>query len=367
MQNKSIFIEKNDQLSEFLKTLSPISVIGVDTEFIRQNTYWPILCLIQISDGIRTAVVDATSKKINLKPIFNIMQDISKKKIFHAAEQDLQILSSEGGPIRNIFDTQIASMFVGHKAQISYNELVKNVIGANVTKTEQNSAWNKRPLSVSQLNYAARDVIYLPKLFRHLNNLIETKNFNSWIEEEMNRLEQSSKRHYDPMKAWEKIRLPHTSEPTKHIIKQVAYWRELMAQHHNVPRTWIFDNNVVKHIAKNPRTIRIYAKELLKHSRYVTYENFNDLIKFVEKLPLLEKPQLPPINDKKTVRSEKNIIKSLKSLLNNECETYGISPHLVANRLELEKMANGNGRIRASYGWRFEVFGKKAIRLINSA
>jgi len=290
------------------------------------------LCLIQISDGIRTAVVDATSKKVNLKPIFNIMQDISTKKIFHASEQDLQILSSEGGPIRNIFDTQIASMFVGHKTQISYNELVKNIVGANVTKTEQNSAWNKRPLSVSQLNYAARDVIYLPKLFRHLNNLIETKNINSWIEEEMNRLEQSSRRHSDPMKAWEKIRLPHTSEPVKHIIKHVAYWRELMAQNHNVPRTWIFDNNVVKHIAKNPQTIRIYAKELLKHSRYLTDENLNDLIKFVEQLPLIDKPQIPSTNDKKTITSEKNIIKSLKSLLNSECETHGISPHLVANR-----------------------------------
>ena len=367
MPNKSILIEKNDQLSDFLKTLSPISVIGVDTEFVRKNTYWPILCLIQISDGIRTAVVDATSKKVNLKPIFNIMQDISTKKIFHASEQDLQILSSEGGPIRNIFDTQIASMFVGHKTQISYNELVKNIVGANVTKTEQNSAWNKRPLSVSQLNYAARDVIYLPKLFRHLNNLIETKNINSWIEEEMNRLEQSSRRHSDPMKAWEKIRLPHTSEPVKPIIKHVAYWRELMAQNHNVPRTWIFDNNVVKHIAKNPQTIRIYAKELLKHSRYLTDENLNDLIKFVEQLPLIDKPQIPSTNDKKTITSEKNIIKSLKSLLNSECETHGISPHLVANRLELEKMANGNDRIRASHGWRFEVFGKKAIRLINGA
>tara|TARA_B100000749_G_C18307869_1_gene415443 strand:+ start:27 stop:536 length:510 start_codon:yes stop_codon:yes gene_type:complete len=169
------------------------------------------------------------------------------------------------------------------------------------------------------------------------------------------------------MKAWEKIRLPHTSEPVKHIIKHVAYWRELMAQNHNVPRTWIFDNNVVKHIAKNPQTIRIYAKELLKHSRYLTDENLNDLIKFVEKLPLINKPQIPSTNDKKTITSEKNIIKSLKSLLNSECETHGISPHLVANRLELEKMANGNDRIRASHGWRFEVFGKKAIRLINGA
>ena len=365
MQNKSILIEKTDHLSGFLKTLSPGSVIGIDTEFIRKNTYWPILCLIQISDGIRTAVVDATSKKVSLKPIFNLMQDISKKKIFHAAEQDLQILSSEGGSIRNIFDTQIASMFVGQETRISYNELVKNIVGADVTKTEQNSAWDKRPLSVSQLNYAAGDVIYLPKMFRHLNNLIERKNMNGWIEEEMNRLEQSSKYHYDPMKAWEKIRLPHTSESINHIIKNVAYWRELMAQHHNVPRAWIFDNGVVKHIAKNPRTIRIYAKELLKHSHYVTKGNLNDLIKFVEKLPLVEKPQTPTINDQRKRASTKSILKSLKSLLNRECETHGISPHLVANRLELEKMANGNGQIRAFYGWRFEVFGKKAIRLIN--
>ena len=189
--NDIYLIKNNNELSKFIKLIEKNSVVGIDTEFMRRSTYFPILSLIQISDGHKTALVDMISTNIDFNTLFDLFENPLITKIFHSGEQDLEILWSNGAIVNNLFDTQIASMFSGYKAQIAYSELVELSIGKHINKNQQNSNWLARPLKRSQIIYAAQDVEYLPKLHKILVEKIDEKNLSLWVEEEMKFLEQN--------------------------------------------------------------------------------------------------------------------------------------------------------------------------------
>ena len=222
-------IKNNNELSKFIRLIENNSAVGIDTEFMRRSTYWPILSLIQISDGNITALIDMISTNIDFNILHDLFENPSLTKIFHSGEQDLEILWSNGAIVNNIFDTQIASMFSGYKAQIAYSELVELSLGKHINKNQQNSNWIARPLKKSQILYAAQDVEFLPKLHKILIEKISEKNLSLWVEEEMRFLEQNRDIYIKKNSIDSVSDLQVFAKESIQLSPLVNAWRELIA------------------------------------------------------------------------------------------------------------------------------------------
>ena len=236
--NEISLIKDTSKLSSFINLIQDSSIIGIDTEFMRRTTYWPVLCLIQISDGINTGIIDLISTNIDLSPLFKFLENRSIKKIFHSGEQDLEILWSKGASVKNIYDTQIASMFSGYKSQISYSDLVNTILNIKINKSQQNSNWQIRPLKDKQIQYAAEDVIHLPLLYKKLNEYIIQKDLNSWVSDEMDYIEKIRSLYIKKIEIKSLSDLKIIANNDSSLINLISSWRDNIAQKNNVPREY---------------------------------------------------------------------------------------------------------------------------------
>ena len=335
------------------------SSVGIDTEFMRRSTYWPILSLIQISDGNITALIDMISTNIDFNILHDLFENPSLTKIFHSGEQDLEILWSNGAIVNNIFDTQIASMFSGYKAQIAYSELVELSLGKHINKNQQNSNWIARPLKKSQILYAAQDVEFLPKLHKILIEKISEKNLSLWVEEEMRFLEQNRDIYIKKNSIDSVSDLQVFAKESIQLSPLVNAWRELIAKKRNVPRSWICSNESIKYVCDNSNL----TNNILKINSYLKLDNIYDLIECI-KIFNLNKIETSQNNIHKFKNSK--IVKELRLLLENQCKIYDISPQLVANRLDLDNLSKNQDNVRSLHGWRYKVFGEKALQYIGN-
>jgi ribonuclease D len=341
--------------------------LAVDTEFHRETTYWPQVCLIQVASSDYDVLVDPLAKGIDLAPLNSLIADPSRTKVFHAARQDLEIFARLIGHVPGpVFDTQIAAMACGLGDSISYENLVSRVVKGSVDKSSQFTDWVRRPLTEKQLTYARGDVVYLRQIYKILRAKLETQNRLEWIADEHDALLDPDIYAFDPATAWKRMKIRKYRSDYLAVLANVSAWRERVAQETDKPRQRILKDDAIQEIAQQkPRTL-----EALERMRAVQQgfgksrhgagllQAINEALDAPEKYaPVVDEPERsgPPPGA---------IVELLKVLLKQVSDDADVATRLIANAADIEKLARDKEPdIAALKGWRRELFGEKALKL----
>jgi ribonuclease D len=359
-------ITDNDALVAFCRSLSNAPFIAVDTEFMRETTYWPKLCLIQAAGPEVSGVIDPLAAGIDLAPFLALLADEKIMKVFHAARQDVEIFHNLGQIPRPLFDTQIAGMAAGFGEQIAYDALVRQMLKQDVDKSSRFTDWSRRPLSESQLVYALGDVTHLAKLYPKLRDRLEREGRLSWVAEEMKALTDPAFYDLDPEKAWRRLKPRKFTPKYLAVFKAVAAWRERMAQTRDQPRSRILKDDAIDELATQAPVDADGLNRLRSVPKGFAGSKFGpdllDVIREVLKDPESHAPAIergPP-----PAQNQGAIVELLKVLLKARSEDAGVASKLIATVSDLEKIAGDDqATVQALTGWRREVFGADALRL----
>lgn len=363
-------ITKTKDLKTLCEALAQEPFFTIDTEFLRDKTYYPQLCLIQVAAPKGEAIaIDPLADGLDLSPLYEVLANEKVVKVFHAARQDLEIFYNMAGQIpRPIFDTQVAAMVCGYGDSIGYHKLVSSICHQSLDKGAQYTDWSRRPLSDRQLSYALDDVTYLRDVYLVLSTTLEERERAKWLKEEMAVLESDSTYQNNPDESWKKIKQRSDKPRTLAILKEVAAWREIEAQRRNVPKNRIMrDETIVDMAIHEPQSI-----DELKRIRNIssgmagseTGKHLLDLIQKARSLPTKDCPRL----ERKPAPSQEltPVIEMLKMLLRIQCSEHDVVPRLIADTSELVELAqDDNAQIPALKGWRYEIFGKDALAMKN--
>lgn len=358
-------ITSNEELEAFCQALSGEDFIAVDTEFMRETTYWPRLCLIQVAGPGRAAAIDPMAEGLDLAPLLRLLADENIIKVFHAARQDVEIFNNLGVIPRPLFDTQVAAMAAGFGEQVAYDALMRQLLKVEIDKTSRFTDWARRPLSDNQLTYALADVVHLAAAYPKLRDRLAKANRLSWVLEEMGGLTDPKAYDVDPDKAWRRLKPRRFTPKYLAVFKEVAAWRERTAQTRDVPRSRVLKDDAIEEVASQAPTtaeqlerLRAvpkgyagsrYGPELLAAVRHALSDPDN-------LAPKVERAPPPPQNAGAAVEL-------LKVLLKARAEDAGVASKLIATVPDLEKIAAGDESAGALQGWRREVFGEDALRL----
>ncbi len=362
-------ITKTTDLETALAILRTSDFVTVDTEFIRETTFWPQLCLIQLASPHTTVLIDPMSQEIDLQPFFDLMLDKKIVKVFHAARQDIETIYHLGGVIPSpLFDTQIAGSICGFGDSISYDQIVQRCTGHKLDKSSRFTDWSCRPLSEKQLLYALADVTYLREVYLLLKKQLEKNKRTHWMDDEIAIL--LSPKTYDMPEdeAWKKVKGKVKKQRELAILQKIAAWRERKARKYNIPR---------RHIMKDECLIEIATQQpkdetALKHLRSLN-KNWNKLsiaqtlIQAIHEGLEVDLTTLPPLPKHNSLNETSTaVIDLLKVLLKLVANENGIAPKVIATSNDLEKIANSciKKNIPAMNGWRYEIFGQKAEQVL---
>lgn len=342
--------------------------ITVDTEFIRERTYWPRLCLVQLAGPTEEAIVDAMAPKIDLEPLFNILSLNKLMKVFHAARQDIETFHHLSGLIPHpIFDTQVAAMVCGFGENVSYETLVTKIVGERLDKSARFSNWDARPLTERQTNYALADVTHLRLVYDALRHRVESAGRSDWITSEMSVLSSPSSYITNPDDAWHKIRTRGMKPQALAILKELAAWREVEAQIRNVPRGRVIRDETIVDIANcAPTSMDELSKIRSIGISYMKEAQKTYVLEAVLKgLEDAEKAAPPETRGKPTMpQSSAAMVDMLRILLRIKCDEHDVASKLVASASDLEALAlDDKADIPALSGWRYEIFGAAALDL----
>ena len=349
----NFLINTDIKLQNIIKDLKSSCAIGLDTEFIRESTYYPILALLQLSDINHTYCIDILALE-DKKPIIDLLKDKNIIKIIHSSKQDLEVLNHyyDCYP-ENIFDTQLADNFLNPQISISYSNLVKRHFDVLLKEGSWRTDWLKRPISDDKLEYAGNDVKYLIDLYKILKNeLISLKRYDWFIEEQGLELEKKNI-VTDPDMAWKKINLPSKITETQlNHLKILSKWREEKAIKNDMPKRWIFsDSELIKITLSRPNKLTAILNNL-KHQP--SNEDINYIISILE-LKYNEAPVEFKNFDPSTYNKRVNICHQTLEIV---CDEYKVSSTLIANKRDIDLFARGKKDIRFLQGWRFKIFGK---------
>lgn len=362
-------ISETDELAEAVARLRQEPFLTVDTEFMRENTYWPELCLVQIGGAAEVILIDALAEGIDLAPLAELFADTSVIKVFHAARQDLEIFLHlfDALPVP-VFDTQVAAMVAGYGDQVGYDSLVGSLTGYGIDKSHRFTDWSVRPLSDAQLSYAAGDVTWLRLVYEKLISKLTHEDRLDWVADEMAELALPETFRPDPEKQWERLRARTGNRRMLGVLRAVAALREREAQRVNVPRQRLLkDESLLEIAATQP-----LATDALTRVRGVsrglaegrTGLALIEAVKQAQKLPDADLPSLPKGRGKDSNRPSGALMALLKVLLAAACEQHDVAPRLVASADELEALAldplQPNPLLA---GWRRKIFGEAALSL----
>ncbi len=362
-----ILIRASDALAAFCERMRAEEFITVDTEFMRERTYWPELCLVQIAGGHEVAVIDAQADGIDLTPLGGLLADQAVTKVFHAARQDIEIFVLKFGDVpRPLFDTQVAAMVAGFGDQVGYDALVANLTGGVIDKAHRFSDWSIRPLSQAQIDYAAADVTHLRTAYERLKSRLEQEERLPWVAEEMAVLANPDTYRPDPEIVWERLRPRTTNRRFLYTLKMIAAWREREAQRVNIPRQRLLKDEALLEIAATSPT----DPESLSRVRGVsrgfaegrTGTGLLEAIAASRAVPEADLPAAPMSRDRD--RPSGALVALLKVLLAAKCEIHHVAPKLLATSEDIDRLAmDDEADVPALHGWRREVFGEDALRL----
>jgi ribonuclease D len=362
-------ITTQDELEAAIATLEKSDFVTVDTEFIRETTFWPILCLIQMAAPGVTALVDPLAPDIDLKPFFRLMGNEAVTKVFHAARQDIEIVVHLGDLVPHpVFDTQVAAMVCGFGDSVSYDQIVQKVTGTRLDKSSRFTDWRHRPLSDKQLDYALADVTYLIDVYQHLKAELERENRAHWLNEEMEIL--TSRETYDPHpeNAWKRLKMRLRKPQELAVLQAVAAWREREARERDVPRGRVLKDDAIYEIAQQaPRDATALARLRTIPKGWERSSTASALLSVVNAALAVPKEEMPKLP--KTFQPPEGTSAAaelLKVLLRIVAEKEGVASKVLASGDDIDRIAaEGEAAdVPALQGWRRTVFGEAALRLV---
>ncbi|MGQ0663249.1 MAG: ribonuclease D [Pseudomonadota bacterium] len=360
-------IAESGQLAGFCERLSGAEFVAVDTEFMRDRTYWPQLCLVQMAGPDDAAVIDALAPGLDLSPVLRLMDDSRILKVFHAGRQDLEIfyLVMHRVPAP-LFDTQVAAMVCGFGDAASYETLAGRLAGVRIDKSVRFTDWAARPLSERQIAYALADVVHLRAVYLALARRLGAGGRAQWLTEEMATLLDPATYRFDPEEAWRRLHSRAAKPRFLAVLREVAAWREREAQGRDTPRNWVLRDEWVMDIAAHAPTSRDALSRLRGLSKgFAESRAGEDVLAAVARglaVPESELPPAPPRTEKPAGLGP--VVELLKVLLKMKCEVHDVAPKLVASTSDLEAIAaNDAAQVPALHGWRREVFGEDALAL----
>ncbi len=362
----SSLITTTDELAAICARMARHPFITVDTEFLRETTYYPLLCVAQIASADEAAVIDALAPGIDLKPFFDLMADEKVIKVFHAARQDIEIVWNMAKIIPHpIFDSQVAAMVLGYGDSISYDQLVQRITGDVLDKSNRFTDWTRRPLTDAQTTYALSDVTHLRDVYIKLAADLAKRGRTSWVEAEMGVLTSPETYRADPANAWERLKTRVRKPKELAVLMEIAAWREREAQTRDVPRSRVLKDDVLGDIATQaPTTI-----EKLGHLRSLPkgFERSRwgeAIVEAVQRGVDRDPKTLPRFERFKPAQNGAATVELLKVLLRMTAESHGVAAKVIATVDELDRIAaDDDADVPAMKGWRRELFGEKAIAL----
>ena len=363
-------IETTAELKAACDIFAKSDFVTVDTEFLRESTFWPQLCLIQIASPDHEALVDPLAKGLDLKPFFDLMADASVVKVFHAARQDLEIIHHLGGIIPHpLFDTQVAAMVCGFGDSVSYDQLVQKITGKHIDKSSRFTDWSHRPLSQKQLDYALADVTHLRDIYASLKAELEREGRAHWLEDEMAVLETPETYDLHPDDAWTRMKMRVRKPSELAVLMKVTAWREREARNRDVPRGRILKDDAIYEIAQQqPRDSEALGKLRTVPRGWERSASGAAIIAAVNEALAIPKEELPKIaKPYQPNEGTQSAVELLKVLLKLTAEREGVAAKIIANTDDLEKIASEGLKadVAAMHGWRKELFGDRALKLID--
>ncbi len=368
---KTRVITTSEDLAQFCATFGDEKFITVDTEFIRERTYFPQLCLMQVATSHEAVAIDPIAgAEMDLTPLYDAFANESLVKVFHAAKQDIEIFVHDSGRVPYpLYDTQIAAMVCGYGESISYENLVRDIVGAPLDKASRFTDWARRPLTDRQLVYALDDVIHLRVIYEKLKAKIDAENRGPWIEEEMNALADITKYRVDAEHCWKRLKIKTRSSTMLQILRAVAAWREEKAAARNVPRQRILKDEIVVQIATQmPETVED-LQQVRGLNGQMSRESMEILVAKMHEARMAPKESFPEpeTREKPMPAAQEACLDQLRLLLRQKCEDAHVVPRLVVDKEELEALVRGKITFAASsigHGWRYEIFGAAAEALL---
>jgi ribonuclease D len=361
-------IENTSQLKALCEALSKSDYITVDTEFRRQTTYWPELCLIQVAGKKDAAIIDALAPGIDLSPFYALLADESVLKVLHAGRQDIEIFHHEARVIpAPFFDTQVAAMVCGFGESVGYETLAAKLARAKVDKTARFTDWTHRPLSQKQLAYALGDVTHLRKVYEVLRDQLAASGRSSWLGEELGILTDPNTYEVDPREVWKRMKTRSSSRRFLGVLREMAAWRETLAQARNVPRSRIMRDDMLLQIAAQaPESAEDLGRVRGLGNGFPASRDGKSLLEAIETARTMPTEALPEARQIMAPgRVNPSLVDLLRVLLKMKSEDHGVAQKLIAGSDDLDLLAAGaaDGNPVLT-GWRYEVFGADAERLL---
>jgi ribonuclease D len=341
--------------------------VAVDTEFMRETTYWPKLCLIQAATPEAEAVIDPLAENIDLSPFLALMRDTAIEKVFHAARQDVEIFSNLGAIPEPLFDTQIAGMAAGFGEQIAYDALVRQMLKIDLDKSSRFTDWARRPLSDAQLTYALADVTHLARLYPMLRGRLEESGRLAWVTEEMQALIDPALYDVDPENAWKRLKPRRHAAKYLAVFRAVAAWRERVAQTRDQPRGRILKDEAVDEVATQAPVDAEGFNRLRSVPKGFAGSKYGPELIEAIRAALANADAYAPAPERNIQPSSPAagaVVELLKVLLKARAEDASVASKLIATVADLERIANDdNADVPALNGWRRDAFGEDALKL----
>ncbi|MBG0507161.1 ribonuclease D [Agrobacterium sp. MOPV5] len=363
-------IETTAALAEACTELAKSEFITIDTEFLRETTFWPELCLVQMASPTLEVLVDPLAKGLDLTPLFELMANPAVVKVFHAARQDIEIIYHLGGLIPHpIFDTQVAAMVCGFGDSISYDQLVQKIKNVQIDKSSRFTDWSRRPLTEKQLDYALADVTHLRDVYLSLKAQLEREGRSLWLTEEMDILESRDTYDMHPDDAWLRLK-SRLRKPTElAILKFIAAWREREARSRNVPRSRVLKDDAIFEIAQQqPKDAEALSRLRTIPKGWERSASGTAIVETVNAALALPKEEMPKApRHSHAPEGSGAAVELLKVLLKLTADKHGVAAKVIANSDDLDKIAaeGEKATVAALTGWRRELFGDVALKLIN--
>jgi ribonuclease D len=360
-------ITRTEDLAAVCAKLSTAPFIAVDTEFMREQTFWPRLCLVQIASGDREVLIDSLAPELDLTPLFDLMVDENVLKVFHSARQDIEIVHHLAGVLPHpIFDTQVAAMVCGFGEAVSYSMLVKRLLGRNLDKSSRFTDWSRRPLTERQLTYALGDVTHLRDLYPKLRAQLDQSERASWLSEEMAILTDPATYELHPEHAWRRLKMRIKTPKALAILMELAAWREREAQTQDVPRSRVLKDEALYDIAgQAPRTAEELGSLRSLHNGFARSQRGRAVLEAVQRGIDRDPTTIPPLRRGEPMPPEAQaVVDLLRVLLKATAGRHGVAPKLIATSDELEQIARSDDADAAALrGWRRKLFGEDALAL----
>jgi len=365
-----ITITTTETLAEYCTQARQHDYVTIDTEFLRERTYYSKLCLIQLAmpgtDASNAVLVDPLVEGLSLEPLYELFRDTSVVKVFHAARQDLEIFFVDAQVFPEpLFDTQVAAMVCGFGEQVGYETLVKKIAREQVDKSSRFTDWSRRPLTDAQKIYAIGDVTHLRQVYEFLAKKLEENNRSHWVQEELGILTNPDTYIIKPIDAWKRVKTRTSTAKFMAVVQMLAAFREEYAQSRNVPRNRVYKDDALVELASNkPKTMEDLNRSRLLLREARRGDIADGILAAVVKgvgMPADRAPK--PVGGREKLQVNPALADLLRVLLKAKTESAGVAAKLIASAADLDAMAGGMRNVAAVSGWRAEVFGEDALRL----